>query len=164
MAEKLRHYENQAVIPASGNEVFQYANNHANFSSHMSKSSWMMGGGGMDTHADERKFQEVGSHLQMKGTVFGVKLFLDEVVTKHNPPFNKEWQTVGNLNLLVIGHYKLGFEITSSDGRSKLKVYIDYELPKSPKTYWLGILFGEMYAKWCVKKMLTDTQTYFQNY
>ena len=164
MAEKLRHFENQAVIPASGSEVFQYADNHANFSSHMNKSSWMMGGGSMNTHADERKFQKVGSHLQMEGTVFGVKLFLDEVVTKHEPPFNKECQTVGDLNLLVIGHYRLGFKITPDDNTSKLKVYIDYELPKSPKTYWLGILFGEMYAKWCVKKMLTDTQKHFQHF
>jgi hypothetical protein len=36
-----------------------------------------------------------------------------------------------------------------------------YELPKSNKTRWLGYLFGDMYAKWCVRQMLNDTQKHF---
>lgn len=160
MNQELRHYENNAVIQASAEKVFAYADNHTNFSSHMNKSSWMMGGGSMNAHADEKKFQELGSHLQMEGTVFGVKLFLDEVVTKHEPPFRKEWQTVGDINLAVIGHYSLGFEIKPEENR--FKVYIDYELPKSLKTLWLGKLFGGFYAKWCVNKMISGVKERFK--
>lgn len=37
---------------------------------------------------------------------------------------------------------------------SRLRVFIDYELPNGWLTYWLGLLFGGLYAKWCVKQML----------
>lgn len=160
MNKEVLHFENSVIIPATSDNVFEYADNHANFSSHMSKSSWMMGGGSMNSHTDEKKFQAVGSHLQMKGTVFGVKLFLDEVITKHDPPYRKEWQTVGDINLVVIGHYSLGFEIKPEENR--FKVYIDYELPKSLKTLWLGKLFGEFYARWCVEQMISGVKEHFK--
>ncbi|OGH20773.1 MAG: hypothetical protein A3D74_05620 [Candidatus Levybacteria bacterium RIFCSPHIGHO2_02_FULL_37_13] len=158
-----RHYEENILIPASPEEVFIYADDHTNFSSHMNKSSWMMGGGKMTTHPDDRNFQKVGSHLRMSGTVFGIKLFLDEVITHHQPPYRKEWQTVGDLDIIVIGHYKLGFEIKPENSNSKLKVYIDYNLPNSFKTRLLGILFGRFYAKWCVNQMISGVGKHFKS-
>ena len=122
-----------------------------------------MGGGKMTTHPDDRNFQKVGSHLRMSGTVFGIKLFLDEVITHHQPPYRKEWQTVGDLDIIVIGHYKLGFEIKPENSNSKLKVYIDYNLPNSFKTRLLGILFGRFYAKWCVNQMISGVGKHFKS-
>ena len=156
-----RHYEENIIIPVAPDDVFNYADDHTNFSSHMNKSSWMMGGGKMTTHPDDRNFQKVGSHLRMSGTVFGIKLFLDEVVTRHKPPIRKEWQTVGDLNLLVIGQYKLGFKIKPQNSSSKLNVYIDYDLPQSGGTRLLGYLFGGIYAKWCVGQMIQNIQRHF---
>ena len=115
----------------------------------------------METRVDEGNGQKLGSHIKMSGKVFGINLFLDEVITKHEPPFKKEWETVGDINLVVIDHYKLGFKITPKGGNLELKVFIDYELPKSLRTYWLGILFGEMYAKWCVNQMLKGVSGHF---
>lgn len=162
MNKKLRHYEDSILITANPEAVFKYADDHSNLSSHMNKSSWMMGGGKMEDQVDEGKFQKVGSHLRMRGAVFGIKLFLDEVVMQHKPPFRKEWQTVGDISLIVIDHYKLGFEIVSDKNNSRLTVFIDYELPKSAKTYLLGTLFGELYAKWCVNQMISGTKEHFR--
>lgn len=162
MRKALRHYEENAFVPVSPKELFAYVDDHAHLSSHMSKSSWMMGGGRMNTHIDKGRFQKVGSHLKMDGTVLGIKLFLDEIVTQHEPPVKKEWQTVGNINLLVIDHYRLGFQIEPDNSNSKLKVYIDYDLPKSPKTCLLGFLFGKMYAKWCVNQMINGMEKHFK--
>jgi len=163
MNNVLRHYEENIIIPVAPDDVFSYADDHTNFSSHMNKSSWMMGGGKMTTHPDDRNFQKVGSHLRMSGTVFGIKLFLDEVITHHQPPYRKEWQTVGDLDIIVIGHYKLGFEIKPENSNSKLKVYIDYNLPNSFKTRLLGILFGRFYAKWCVNQMISGVGKHFKS-
>ena len=116
----------------------------------------------MKTSIDEGKGQKIGSHIVMKGKVLGTNLFLDEVVTKHDFPINKEWQTVGDLNLIVIGHYKLGFEIMSEGNKSRLKVYIDYNLPQAIFNRILGYFLGDFYAKWCVKQMLNGVSSHFK--
>ena len=128
----------------------------------MNNPSWMMGGGKMETQVDEGKGQKVGSHIRMGGKVFGINLYLDEVVRERVPPNRKVWQTVGNPKLLVIGNYRMGVEVTSGNSKSKLKVFIDYELPEGAAKL-LGILFGGMYAKWCVKQMLRSTVDHFKS-
>lgn len=160
--ENLNHYfENKVTISAPAEKVFNFADDNKNFSAHMNSSSWMMGGGKMETKVDEGHGQRVGSHIRMKGNAFGIKLSLDEVVTKHQPPRNKEWATVGKINLMVIGHYILGFDIKPMQTSSEMKVYIKYELPNSIKTRWLGYLFGDLYAKWCVNQMIKAVRNYF---
>jgi len=161
--EYSRHYEDTVGVRANPEKVFSYADDIRNLSSHMSQSSWMMGGGSMKTEVDDGKGQKVGSHIKMSGTVFGVNLFLDEVIVEHEPPFHKAWETVGDVNLLVIDQYKLGFEITPDDNVSNLRVYIDYDLPKSWKTKLIGRMFGGTYAKWCVNQMLNGTQNHFKS-
>lgn len=159
--EFTNHYEDSVLIPAEPESIFTYADDHTNFSSHMNNSSWMMGGGKMETQADEGKGQKLDSHIKMSGKVFGINLFLDEVITRHEPPIYKERQTVGKINLIVIDNYILGFEIKPESSGSLLRVYINYDLPKSAKTYWLGVLFGKMYAKWCVRQMIDSTRSHF---
>lgn len=105
----MRHYEESSPIPASMEQVFEYVDDHARLSSHMCQSSWMMGGGRMDIQADAGRGQVVGSHIRLSGKILGIQLYLDEVVTQHEPPYRKAWQTVGTPKLLVIGHYRNGF-------------------------------------------------------
>lgn len=157
----MTHYEETVTVNAPLEEVFRYADDFANFSSHMNKSSWMMAGGKMETQVDEGKGQRVGSHIKMGGNILGFNLHLDEVVIEHKPPLHKAWETVGDLNLLVIDHYKLGFDIEPNSDGSKLKVFIDYNLPKSFASRILGYLFGNMYAKWCVHQMTLGVEEHF---
>lgn len=161
--EKARHLEESLTIFASPEAIFAYADDHRNFSAHMNQSSWMMGGSKMETNVDAGEGRKVGSHITMNGRVFGVNLFLDEVITVHEPPRQKEWQTVGNINLVVIDHYTLGFKISPDETGFRFTVYIDYDLPKSWKTKALGILFGGMYAKWCVRQMTQGVYNHFAN-
>ncbi|KKP80693.1 MAG: hypothetical protein UR81_C0019G0011 [Candidatus Levybacteria bacterium GW2011_GWB1_35_5] len=161
MSKILRHYEDSTFIPASQSEIFVYVDDHKNFSSHMSKSSWMMGGGSMDVKLDEGSGKKVGSHIKLSGKVFGIKIYLDEIITTHEPPKRKEWQTVGSLRLLVIGNYRMGFEISPESQGSRLKVFIDYDMPTLLYTRWLGYLFGGIYAKWCVQQMIKGSRNHF---
>jgi len=157
----MKHYESSVLIHADPKDVFAVVNEHASISSHMNKSSWMMGGGKMETKLDKDKGQKIGSHIKMSGKILGINLFLDEVITHDDPPYHKAWQTVGEINLLVIGHYKMGLDITSQNGNSILKVNIEYELPRPRFTKILGALFGGMYAKWCVDQMIQDVKKNF---
>ena len=108
----------------------------------------------MAVELDEARGKAVGSHIRLGGRVFGIPLYLDEVVTQRDPPINKVWKTVGVPRLLVIGAYTMGIQIAPVNGRSSIRVFIDYELPKEWATYWLGLLFSRFYAKWCIEQLL----------
>ena len=155
------HFEASAFVAAPSDIVFAYADDPARLSSHMSESSWMMGGGRMETELDAGRGQTVGSRISLSGRVFGVNLSLDEVVIERVPPQRKAWQTTGSPRLLVIGHYRMGFEITSQANGSLLHVYIDYSLPKDVPAHWLGLLLGRYYARWCTRRMLADAEKHF---
>lgn len=155
-----RHYEKSSFIPAPAVEAFAFIDNHANFSAHMNESSWMTGGGKMITSIDAGRGQEIGSHIRMSGKAFGINIFLDEVIVKHESPRVKAWETVGAPKLLIIGSYRMNVEIKPQDGGSRLTVSIDYNLPA--KNVWLGKLFGRIYAKWCVEQMLRGVAAHFQ--
>jgi hypothetical protein len=158
---RARHHKQALFIAASPELVFAFVDDHSRLSSHMNKSSWMMGGGHMAVELDDSRCHAVGSHIRLSGSVFGVRVFLDEVVTRRNPPWEKVWETVGSPRLLVIGAYMMGFRIAPDDRGSQLCVFIDYDLPNGWATYWLGRLFGGMYARWCVTQMLAGAATHF---
>jgi hypothetical protein len=83
----------------------------------MSESSWMMAGGRMETKLDASRGQAVGSRIGMSGRVLGIDLEVEEVVTERNPPRRKVWETTGAPKLLVIDHYRMGFEIVPEGKR-----------------------------------------------
>ena len=157
-----RHYERDTLVNASADEVFAFVDDHSRLSSHMSKSSWMMGGSRMSVTVDEAKGQAVGSHIRLTGRILGIRVHLDEVVTRRERPTVKIWKTVGVPRLLVIGTYAMGIHVAPAIGGSRLRVFIDYEFPDGPLTYWLGRLFGGAYARWCVSQMLMGTSEHFQ--
>jgi hypothetical protein len=154
-----KHYEESACIPATAQPVFDFVDDPARLSSHMSRSSWMMGGGNMATVADEGGGQAVGSHIRLSGKAFGFSLFVDEVVTQREPPRLKVWETVGSPRLLVMGAYRITILVEPQVGSSTLRIAIDYHLPQASP--WLGRLFGRTYARWCVSRMLNDAQARF---
>lgn len=154
-----RHYEDSVLVPADAEKVFAFIDDHTRLSSHMNTSSWMMGGGRMDTSIDAGHGQEIGSHIRMSGKVFGISIFLDEVVTRREPPRIKIWETVGTPRLLVIDQYRMTVEIQPQENGSLLRVSIDYNLPTTNRL--LGKLFSGYYAKWCVQQMIKDARSYF---
>lgn len=154
-----RSYEESTVIDASAEDVFAVIDDHAALSAHMSQSSWVMGGGRMETSVDEGHGQRIGSHIRMSGTAFGIPLYLDEVITEYEPPHRKVWETVGDVKLVVIGHYRWSNIIEPTGDRSLLRVSLDYDLPS--RNVWLGRLFGVRYARWCVQQMISGVREKF---
>ncbi len=154
-----RRYSNKMLIDASSKELFDYIDEHKSLSSHMNKSSWMMAGRKMKTLIDEKYGKKIGSHIMMKGKIFGTPIFLDEIITKRIPPRLKEWETIGDPKLIVIGKYNMKVEIKSKKNKSLLKVSINYNLPEKNK--WLGKILGKIYAKWCVNQIIKDAKRHF---
>ena len=155
------HHEAKREIAASADAIFAYLDDHSRLSSHMSQSSWMMAGSRMDIELDDKKGQAVGSRIRMKGRVLGLPLSLEETVTERTPPLRKSWETEGSPKLLVIGPYRMGFEITPQGASSLLRIFIDYALPEAPIARGFGRMFGGVYARWCVESMVNDATAHF---
>lgn len=157
----LRREATEVEIAARPDAVFAFLDDHRQLASHMERGGWRMGGGSMTTTLDEGGGQVVGSHIRMQGRVLGVRLELDEVVSRREPPWRKEWTTVGTPRLLVVGPYTMRADLSETrDGAgTSLRVGIEYALPE--RQAWLGRLFGRAYARWCVRQMAGDVAAHF---
>ena len=154
-------YESSRIVPAPPERVFAHIDDHSRLSSHMSGSSWMMGGGRMEIELDEGRGQKVGSRIRLAGRVLGIGLSVEEVVTERDPPRRKVWETTESPRLLVIGRYRMGFELSPQGTASMLSVFIEYALPEKGPPRWLGRLFGRYYAQWCTQRMADDAVKHF---
>jgi len=155
-----RHQEASAEVAATCERVFAQLDDQTRLAAHMARPSMMMGGGRMTYEFDQARGQAVGSHIRMGGSAFGLKLFVDEVVTQREPPRRKVWQTVADPKLMVIGHYRMGFEVTPVSGRTALRVWIDYDLPPRGPGRVIPAL-ADFYARWCVRRMVEDARSTF---
>lgn len=155
------HYESSGRIAAPAAEVFEHLDDHKQLSSHMSESSWKMGGAKMSIEVDEQAGKAVGSHIRLSARVLGMFLSVEEVVTERDPPLSKIWETVGVPKLLVVGHYRMGFSVTPKGKDSMLRVFIDYALPERVFARVLGLLIGRFYASWCTRQMVNDAKAHF---
>jgi hypothetical protein len=124
----------------------------------MERRSAMMAGSRMTIDLDAHGGRAVGSKVRIRGKMLGMELALEEVVTEREPPRRKAWQTMA-ADLLVIGPYRLGFDLESADSATRARIFIDYDLP--PKRRWLGRLFARRYARWCTQRMAADAAAHF---
>jgi len=156
-----QRFESRATLTAPPDEVFAYLDDPSHLAAHMAKSSWAMAGGQMELRLDETGGRQVGSRMHLAGRVLGLELSVDEKVTERTPPYRKAWETAGSPKLLVIGSYRMGFDVAAHGSGSVLRVFIDYALPETPPGRWLGRLFGRAYARWCTQRMVNDAVRYF---
>jgi hypothetical protein len=155
------HYEFRGRVAASASQVFEHLDEHARLASHMTQSSWKTGGGQMTIEVDERAGKAVGSHIRLSGGVLGIRLCVEEVVIKREAPLVKIWETIGTPKLLVVGRYRMGFDVVATGTESMLRVFIDYALPEERFARLLGLLLGRSYAKWCTRQMVRDAAAHF---
>ena len=157
------HCESNGLVRAPVDQVFAHIDDHARLSSHMSERSWRTGGGRMETEIDSGRGQKIGSQIRLSGRAFGVGLSVEEIVVERNPPHRKVWETTGTPKLLVIGRYRMGFELAPQGKGSMLRVFIEYALPERGLARWLGRLFGRYYARWCTQQMVDDAVKHFES-
>jgi hypothetical protein len=155
------HRESRREVHAAADMLFPYLDDHAQLSAHMGRSSWMMLGSRMAVELDTSKGRAVGAHIRLDGRVLGIPLSVEEVVIERQPPVRKVWQTLGVPRLLVIGDYRMGFEIQPRGTSVSLCVFIDYALPTEFPGSILGRLLGEFYARWCTASMAQDAANHF---
>lgn len=156
------HFESGVQLSATADAVFSHLDDHRRLSAHMSTASWMMLGSSMEIGLDASEGRAIGAVIRLHGRVLGIPISVEEIVTERKPPLRKVWETTGTPDLLVIGRYRMGYEITPDDERSSLRVFIDYALPHGPLSGVLAGLLGNFYARWCTKRMIADAAIRFR--
>jgi hypothetical protein len=150
------HAESSVALKATPDVVFGLLDDHLRLSAHMTRRSWMMAGSRMTVEMDEAGGHAIGSMIRLHGRVLGVRLDVEEIVTERTPPFRKRWETSKEPTLLVIGAYRMGFDIAARDEGCTLRVSLDYARPVSGVGRLLGPVFGDSYARWCTRRMTND--------
>lgn len=149
-------YEQSAAIRAPAAVLFARLDDPRRMLRHMSRSSWRMAGCKVYVDTDAMQGQAVGSRILLTGRVLGRCLSAAEMVIEYAPPRRKVWATIGDVRLLVIGAYRMGFNVRPDGDGSLLSVFIEYTLPTHGAGRCLGLLFGRIYARWCVRQMISD--------
>ena len=160
-AARRHRYASSVLVSAAPESVFARLDDQTRLAAHMQQSSAMMGGGSMTYAFDEGRGQAVGSHIRMTGAAFGLRLEVDEVVTERTPPTRKVWRTTGAPRLLVISGYEMGFALAPEGLRTRLEVWIDYDISPRPLGRLLAAALSALYARWCVRRMLGETAAAF---
>jgi hypothetical protein len=156
-----KHDEVRVEVNAAPQALFDRLDDQERLAAHMEEPSMMMMGGRMTYGFDAAEGRAVGSVITMGGRFLWLDLKVEEVVTERYPPKRKAWETRGRPRLLIIGGYRMGFEIEAREKASALRVFIDYDDAKSWAGRVLGALVAPLYARWCVERMAKDAQRYF---
>ncbi|MFC3162757.1 SRPBCC family protein [Ciceribacter thiooxidans] len=143
-------------IAATPEDLFDALDDPTRLGRHMRKPSLMMLGGWMRYRLDEGQGRAIGSGIRMDGRFAFLGLAVDEVVIERRRPFRKVWETRGRPRLLVIGDYRMGFDIAPAGEGSHLHVFIDYDDPGTSLGRFAGSLLGPIYARWCVRRIAED--------
>lgn len=157
------HYESTALAKAPIDRVFAFLDDPKAMASHMGEASMMMMGSRMSIDVDADGGRVVGSRIRMDGRMMGISLSLEEAITERRVPTRKVWETLSAPKLLIIAHYRMGFELTPQGESSQVRVFIDYSLPSKAPGLWLGHLLGGVYARWCTKQMANDAARHFES-
>ena len=155
------HDESTALAHAPPARVFAYLDDPKALAAHMGESSMMMLGSRMSIDIDAGGGRAIGSKIRMHGSMMGIPLSLEEAITERHAPYRKVWETIGTPHLLVMAHYRMGFELTPKVDSSLVRVFVDYSLPAKAPGSWLGRLLGGVYARWCTKQMADDAARHF---
>lgn len=155
------HHESSGLANAPVEQVFAFLDDPQALAAHMGESSMMMLGSRMSITVEAGGGRVIGSKVRMRGRMVGIRLSLEEVITKRQVPATKVWETIGTPELLVISHYRMGFELTRNGASSLVRVYIDYSLPIKPPGSWLGYWLGAVYARWCTRQMVMGVARHF---
>jgi hypothetical protein len=159
----VRHFEQSIDLHASVNAVYAHLDDFERLGAHMMHSSWMMAGSAMRYEFDAARGRKLGAKVRIVGAFLGIKLVIDEEISRYEPPLHKAWNTVGKPKMIIMRGYSLGFDLAATAGGCRLKVFIDYELPEHGSARWLGKMFGAPYARWCVTSMIADASKAFGN-
>lgn len=149
------------AIQATPEKVFAQMDDFSKTGMHMSESSMMMMGSKLTLEQLSSNATGLNAKYHWYGKMMGMTIDFTEVVTKWMPPKLKDWETIGDAQIIIMRWYRMGFEITPNNNETMVTMSIAYEPPKGWFYRLLSFLFGGIYCNWCLNNMLNDTKKAF---
>ena len=125
---------------------------------HMNESSMMMMGSKLKLEQLSTNPGGIGAKYRWYGKMMGMTINFSETVTKWQTPLLKEWETIGEANIIVMSWYRMWFEITPTENGTLAKISISYLQPKQWFYKILSFFFANIYCNWCLKNILEDAK------
>lgn len=151
------------AIQAPPEKVFAQMDDFSKTGMHMSENSMMMMGSKLTLEQLSPNAVGLNAKYRWYGKMMGMNMDFTQVVTKWMPPKLKEWETIGDAQIIIMRWYRMGFEITPSENGTMVTISIAYEPPKGWFYRLLSFLFGGIYCNWCLNNMLNDTKKAFES-
>lgn len=149
------HAQSEALAATSVTDLFDLLDDPQRLGGHMERRFWRTLGTRMGYRFDARGGRAVGSRMSLEGDLWGWRVGVEQQVVAHDPPHRKAWETLGEPRLIVVGHYRMGFEIHPATAGSVVRVWLDYCIPSwRPRAIARALAAG--YASWCVRQMTRD--------
>ena len=146
------------LIHSSPKVVFKQMDDFSKTGMHMSESSMMMMGSKLKLEQLSTMATGVGAKYRWYGKMMGMTIDFSEAVTKWQPPLLKEWETIGNAQIIIMSWYRMWFDILPDQHGTLSKLSISYLPPKEWYYKIFTFLFAKLYCNWCLKIMLNDTK------
>ena len=105
---------------------------------------------------------ELGSVVIWKGRVLGVKVDYKEKITKLIENQVKEWETEEGENLPLYDWYRIRISVLPAEKGTYVEVGMQYKKSGGFLKGILALMFADMYAAYCINKMLYDTSHFFE--
>lgn len=115
------HYETEGFVSAGQRAAFDELDQHERLFAHMVQSSQMMAGGALVPELGDEKGRRIDSGMFLRRHVLGIPIGVEQILIVHAAP-TKNWETIGEPRLLVIGRNKMGFTLVPRPGGSMLTV------------------------------------------
>lgn len=146
------------LIHSTPEKIFAQMDDFSKTGMHMSESSMMMMGSKLKLEQLSTNPSGVGARYRWYGKMMGLTIDFTEAVTKWQPPLFKEWETVGDVKLIIMNWYKMWFEIIPAENGATVRLSISYLPPKQWFYLILSLLFAKWYCNWCINNMLNHTK------
>lgn len=154
----MRSKTKSIYIHASPEKVFSQMDDFSKTGMHMSESSMMMMGSKLNLEQLSPIATGIGAKYRWYGKMMGMTIDFNEAVTKWQPPFLKEWETIGEAKIIIMAWYRMWFDIMPDGDGTQARLSISYLPPKEGYNKILSFFLARWYCSWCLSNMLNDTK------
>lgn len=159
----MKTIEKIKIYNAWPNAIFDCLDDLGVTGMHMTESSMPMMGGKMDLQFLSSHKTGLGTRYRWTGKVMWWQLDFTVEVTKWIGGKEKIWKTTGPAQLIIYSWFQMNLKVWENQEDSLAQLSISYEKPNGFFYKLLCILVGDWYCRWCLNKILTDTEKILKN-